>query len=287
MDRQKKILIFGGAWVSAMLLTWFLYARTVAPQQERHVRVVVATHDLPLGTLLRASDVRLVNYLEHDIPRGVILQTKDATNKVALVSLYSNEPVLLSKLSAPTSLEGFSAIIEPGYRAVSVPITDASGVAGLIQPNSKVDVLFTRTGSLAEAATSTILQDVKVISTGKLLATGQVADPRAPKSQVVTLVLTPEDAQKLELAKSQGRISLSLRNPLDNSETKDSGPVTTDALDPGLSERLALAKRNGRMVDPRAFDDLKKAPPKKDPEKAPRAIVDVYRGDKHVQEMFR
>src|SRR5580658_5285139 len=104
MDRQKKILIFGGAWVSAMLLTWFLYARTVAPQQERHVRVVVATHDLPLGTLLRASDVRLVNYLEHDIPRGVILQTKDATNKVALVSLYSNEPVLLSKLSATTSL---------------------------------------------------------------------------------------------------------------------------------------------------------------------------------------
>ncbi|MGO9261947.1 MAG: Flp pilus assembly protein CpaB [Bryobacteraceae bacterium] len=287
MDRQKKILIFGGAWVSAMLLTWFLYARTVAPQQERHVRVVVATHDLPLGTLLRASDVRLVNYPQHDIPKGVILQTKDATNKVALVSLYANEPVLISKLSAPTSLEGFSSIIEPGYRAVSVPITDASGVAGLIQPNSKVDVLFTRTGSLAEAATSTILQDVKVISTGKLLAAGQVADPRAPKSQVVTLVLTPEDAQKLELAKSQGRISLSLRNPLDNSETQNSGPVTTEALDPGLSERLALAKRASR-INPGAFDDLKKEPPKKkEPEKPPRVVVDVYRGDKHVQELFR
>ncbi len=228
-----------------------------------------------------------MNYPQHDIPKGVILQTKDATNKVALVSLYANEPVLISKLSAPTSLEGFSSIIEPGYRAVSVPITDASGVAGLIQPNSKVDVLFTRTGSLAEAATSTILQDVKVISTGKLLAAGQVADPRAPKSQVVTLVLTPEDAQKLELAKSQGRISLSLRNPLDNSETQNSGPVTTEALDPGLSERLALAKRASR-INPGAFDDLKKEPPKKkEPEKPPRVVVDVYRGDKHVQELFR
>src|SRR5580698_8720478 len=130
MDRQKKILIFGGAWVSAMLLTWFLYARTVAPQQERQVKVVVATRDLPLGTLLRASDLRLVNYPAHDVPRGVILQTKDATSKVALVPLYSNEPLLLSKLSGLTSVEGFASIIEPGFRAVSVPITDASGVAG-------------------------------------------------------------------------------------------------------------------------------------------------------------
>ena len=284
MDRQKKILIFGGAWVSAMLLTWFLYARTVAPQQERQVRVVVATHDLPLGTLLRASDIRLVNYPAHDVPKGVIVQTKDAANRVALVPLYANEPVLLSKLSAPTSVEGFASIIPPGYRAVSVPITDATGVAGLVQPNSRVDVLFTRTGSLAEAATTTILQDVKVISTGKLLPAGQTADPRAPKSPTVTLVLTPEDAQKLELAKSQGRISLSLRNPLDNSEARESGPVTTEALDPGLAERLALAKRNNRNG---SFDELKKPAPRREPEKPPRVVVDVYRGDKHVQELFR
>ncbi len=268
-----------------MLLTWFLYAKTVAPHEERQVRVVVATHDLPLGTLLRPGDVRLVNYPAHDVPKGVIVQTRDATNRVALVPLYANEPVLLSKLSAPTSVEGFASIIEPGYRAVSVPITDASGVAGLIQPNSKVDVLFTRTGSLAEAATSTILQDVKVISTGRLLPAGQAADPRAPRSQTVTLVLTPEDAQKLELAKNQGRISLSLRNPLDSSETKDSGPVTTEALDPGLADRLALARRNNRNA---GLDELKKEPfPRKEPEKPPRVVVDVYRGDKHVQELFR
>ena len=284
MDRQKKILIFGGAWVSAMLLTWFLYARTVAPQQERQVKVVVAVHDLPIGTLLRLSDLRLVNYPAHDVPRGVIVQAKDAASRVALVPLYANEPVLVSKLSSPTSLEGFASIIEPGYRAVSVPITDASGVAGLIQPNSKVDVLFTRTGSVAEAATTIILQNVKVISTGKLLPAGQAADPRAPKSPTVTLVLKPEDAQKLELAKNQGRISLSLRNPLDNSETAGGGPVTTDALDPGLAERMALARRNSRNSP---LDEFKREPPKKEPEKPPRVVVDVYRGDKHVQELFR
>lgn len=286
MDRQKKILIFGAAWVSAMLLTWFLYARTVAPQKERQVRVVVATRDLPIGTLLRASDVRLADYPERGIPRGVIVQSRDATNRVALAPLSANELVLVSKLSAPTSLEGFASIIEPGYRAVSVPITDASGVAGLIQPNSRVDVLFTRTGTLAEAATSTILQDVKVISTGKMLPAGQAADPRAPKSPTVTLVLTPADAQKLELAKSQGRISLSLRNPLDNSQAPDNGPVTAEALDPGLSERVALARRNNRAGNPNV--EFKPEPPKKkEPEKPPRLVVDVYRGDKHVQELFR
>jgi len=286
MDRQKKLLIFGGAWISALLLTWFLYARTVAPQQERQVNVVVAARDLPLGTLLRASDVRLVKLPARDAPKGVILQTRDATSKVALVPLYANEPVLLSKLSAPTSVEGFASVIEPGYRAVSVTITDASGVAGLIQPNAKVDVLFTRTGNLAEAATTTILQDIKVISTGRLLPAGQTPDPRAPRSPTVTLVLKPEDAQKLELAKSQGRISLSLRNPLDPSQIADGGPVTAEALDPTLGDRIAQAKRNARPTP--AVEELKKEPPpKKEPEKPVRLVVDVYRGDKHVQELFR
>ncbi len=91
----------------------------------------------------------------------------------------------------------------------------SSGVAGLIQPNSRVDVMFTRPGSMAEAITSMILQNVKVLSIGRTVAIGQTLDPRAPKIPIVTLLLPPEDAQKLELAKNQGKISLTLRNPLD------------------------------------------------------------------------
>ena len=74
--------------------------------------------------------------------------------------MNTNEPVLQSKLSDMTSVEGVASTIERGYRAVSVQITDVSGVAGLIQPGSHVDVLFTRPGSMAEATTSTILQNV-------------------------------------------------------------------------------------------------------------------------------
>jgi pilus assembly protein CpaB len=294
MDRQKKLLIFAAAWVSAGLLTWFLYRSAVAPQQEKLVRVVVATHDMPLGTLLRQSDLKLVSAPERDVAKGVVFDPKNAVGRVLLVPLNQNEPVLLSKLSAPTTAEGMSSVIEPGFRAVAVPITDATGVAGLIQPNSRVDVLFTRPGTMAEAITSTILQNVKVLATGHQTPTGQTADTRTVRQPVVTLLLTPADAQKLELAKNQGKISLSLRNPLDGVTAADTGPVTTEVLDPNINARMALAKKGrvggrNQLEDPSLWQELtakKKEDAKKEPEK-PRVVVDVYRGDKHVQELFK
>lgn len=295
MDRQKKVLIFAGAWVSAALLVWFLYAKTVAPQSEKQVRVVVATHDMPLGTLLRQSDVKLVNYAERYVPKGVVLDPKEAVSRVLLMPVNNNEPVLLSKISAPTNVEGMASTIDPGYRAVSVQINDASGVAGMIQPNARVDVLFTRPGTMAEAITSTILQNVKVLSTGHQATAAQAAaEARTTRTPVVTLLLTPADAQKLELAKNQGKISLSLRNPLDTTAAAETGPVTTEVLDPNINARIALAKK-GRvggktdLNDPKMWQELtaaKKEEPKKEPEK-PRAVVDVYHGDKHVQEIFK
>src|SRR5262249_55575402 len=151
--------------------------------------------------------------------------------------------------------------IEPGFRAVAVPITDATGVAGLVQPNSRVDVLFTRPGTMAEAITSTILQNVRVLAAGHQSAGGQAADTRTGRQPVVTLLLTPADAQKLELAKNQGKISLSLRNPLDAGTAADTGPVTTEVLDPHINARMALAKKGrvggkGQIDDPALWQEL-------------------------------
>lgn len=246
MDRQKKLLIFGACWLSAGLLTWFLYANTVAPKKEKMAGIVVAAHDMPMGTLLRPADIKLVNYPADRVPKGAVLLMKDGVSRVALFPIATGEPLLASKLSAATSTEGVSSTIEPGYRAVSVPITDATGVAGLIQPNSRVDVLFTRPGTMTEASTSTILQNVKVLSTGRSLQTGAAVEPRAVRSPVVTLVLLPHDAQKLELAKNEGKISLSLRNPLDASQSAPGAPMTTEVLDPTLADRIAKARRSSR-----------------------------------------
>ena len=172
MDRQKKLLIFGVAWVSAGLLTWFLYANAVAPQQEKTLRVVVASRDMPLGTLLRESDLKLVNYPGADVPKGVLFQTQGRREPRARDADQQQRAGAALEALRQTSVEGVSSTIDPGYRAVSVQITDVSGVAGLIQPDSRVDVLFTRPGSMAEATTSTILQNVKVLSTGRTVAVG-------------------------------------------------------------------------------------------------------------------
>jgi pilus assembly protein CpaB len=143
---------------------------------------------------------------------------------------------------------------------------------------------------MAEAVTTTILENVKVLSTGRQIPTGQTVDARAPRSPVVTLLLTPADAQKLELAKSQGKISLSLRNPLDTSKADATGPITTEVLDPNGNTRVAAAKK-ARMpaktpaADGEGWPEFR-PPAKKEPEK-PRVVVDVYRGDRHVQELFK
>ena len=296
MDRQKKLLIFVGAWASALVLTWIVYAKTVAPQEEKTGPVLVAARDMAAGTLLHPQDVKIAKYPVRTIPNGAMADSSIGVGRVLLTQVYTNEPVLQWKLSKPTSVEGISSTIEPGYRAVSVQITDVSGVAGLIQPNSHVDVLFTRPGTMAEATSSTILSDVKVLSTGRLLPAGQTPDPRTPRSPVVTLVVSPADAQKLELAKNQGKISLTLRNPLDRMPSAESGPITTEVLDPQVNTRAAAARkaRAGQVASPdsKTWEALAAAKKreeetkKKEPEK-PRAIVDVYRGDKHVQEIFR
>ena len=303
MDRQKKLLLFGAAWLAALLLTWFYYSNAVAPKQEKTLRTVVALHDMPVGTLLRKGDLKLIAYPERNVPKGSLFQLAGAENRVLMMPVNTNQPVLQGMISEPTTMEGVASTIERGYRAVSVQVTDVSGVAGLIQPGSHVDVIFTRPGTMAEAATSTILQNVKVISTGRTVAIGQTVDPRAPKSPTVTLVLLPEDAQKLELAKSQGKVSLSLRNPLDSAQSANTAPVTTDVLDPGIDARLARARRGrnnlakANLGDPetwQALNDEKKrkaaeeeARRKKAELEKPKVVVDVYRGDKHVQESFR
>src|SRR5215471_16036387 len=114
MDRQKKMLLFGAAWVSALLLTWLFYTNAATPHQEKMLRVVVATHDMPLGTLLKKTDIKLVNYPERDLPKGAAFKTDDVTGRVLLVSLNNNEPVLISKVGAATSIEGVSSTIDHG-----------------------------------------------------------------------------------------------------------------------------------------------------------------------------
>jgi len=291
MDRNRIIMLFGIAWISAALLTWFLYASTVGAKPQARRAVMAAARDLPLGITLKKTDLKQVKLLDQEIPKGALFTETEALRRVTLYPVSTNEPFIASKLSTADGPEGIMATIPAGYRAVSVPITDVSGVSGLITPNSRVDVLFTRPGTMAEAVTSTILQNVKVLAVGRLISPNQTVDPKATKMPVATLIVTPDDAQKLELAKNEGKVSLTLRNPLDGNGVLDNNPVTTEVLDPyGSARRTKRTKVPNNLNDPKVWADLTGEQPiaknRKPLPIPPRAVVDVYRGDKHVQEVF-
>ena len=296
MDRQKLLILFGVAWLSAAGLTWFVYATTKAPKSEARTSVYAPVRDLPVGAIIHQSDLKQVTVSSRDLPKGALTDEKQAINRVVLYPFSANQPLIDMSLSRIGAAEGIPATIPEGYRAVSVQINDVSGVAGLILPGSRVDVLFTRPGTMVEAISSTILQNVKVLAMGKMIQVGQTMDPKAPKVPVATLVVTPEQAKVLELAKNEGRISLSLRNPLDAQADGDNTPISTDVLDPqagtrgGKNRRAIASSRVPNLEDPSVWKELTAPPkpvaPKKESPPPPRAVVEVFHGDKHVQEVF-
>ena len=310
LDRKRILIIFGVALAGAALLTWMLYALTAGPKQQKLLSVYAASRDLPAGTRLKKTDVRKVEVLDKDVPRGAVMDEKILLDRVLLFPVNPNETITVNKLATSGGVEGVAAIIDPGKRAVSVSVNDTSGAAGLVAPRSHVDVLFTRTGSMAEAATTTILQDITVLSVGRVTEVAQTPasgtqaaaqpPPSSTQNRAVTLLVTPEQAEKVELAKNQGKLSLSLRNPLDKSTSDTNAPTTAINLyDPNAMRRAGpnpfLKGSAGgvtrgtwsSLTGEPAPERLVKTAEKKDPPPKPRFVVDVYRGDKHVQEIFQ
>ena len=293
MDRRKILIIFIGAWISAALLTWFLYASTRAPHVEKTVPVQAAARDMAAGTRLRKGDLKTVHIPEKDAPKSAIGEERVALERPLLFPVSANEPITLSKIGSTAGAEGLAATIEIGKRAIAVPITDSSGVAGLIQPRAHVDVLFTKPGSMAEAITTTIIEDVIVLAIGRITepANSSASPTAAPAArtpaQSATLLVTPEQARKLELAKNQGKISLALRNPLDRGFEVDNTAITSRALYSDIARSRVPDLRDNKTWQQLTETKPDKPPaPVEPPKPAPRKVIDVFRGDKHFQQTF-
>ncbi len=315
LDRQKILMIFGAALVCAFLMSWFVYAKAVAPKTEKTVKIVAAARDMAAGTRLKKADMKLVTVPERDLPKNSMMDPNAALDRVLLFPVNENESLITNKISSQGGAEGLAATIEPGKRAVSVPITDSSGAGGLIQPRSHVDVLFTRTGSMNEAVTTVLLQNVTVMGLGRMTEVSVAAGapgappPSSSATRAATLLVTPEQAAKLEFARQLGKISLALRNPLDGAVDQENEPVVT-ASDLNVGDGPNKMRRKGKMGPvPNVKNDevwkqltagqpvvmgtdgtLAAAPkPKEEPKEPPKPkfVVDVFRGNKHVQEIFQ
>jgi pilus assembly protein CpaB len=283
MQRHQVLIAFGIAWLSALGLSWWLYRTSTAPQQRDVVRIVAAAKDLPTGKRLESSDLKLIAIDRKDLPKGAFLKVADILDRATSVPIAGSEPVLNAKLAGKGSGEGITALIEPGMRAVSVQVNEISGVSGFIQPGTRVDVLFTRVFSNGDAATATILQNVKVIAYGRQLDAAKL-DARDPKPTVATLLVTQDQAEKLVLAEQRGKIQLALRNMLDANINEPTDPIQSGDL--GIEEPRRVQTVAPRPAPPPPPPPL---PAKADPKSTGDGSVRVriYRGDKVTEEAFK
>jgi pilus assembly protein CpaB len=274
MQRNRVLAAFGIAWLSALVLSWWVYRTNSVPAKPDVISIVAAATDLPVGQRVTQADVKLVTLDRRDLPKGAFLKREDVLDRAISVQVAANEPILPSKLAAKGSGEGLIALIEPGTRAISVQVNEISGVSGFIQPGTRVDVLFTRTFSNGNAATTTILQNVKVLAYGKQLDPATRLDPRdTSKPTVATLLVTQEQAEKLVLAMQRGRIQLVLRNPLDEEVDEFSLPI--ESADLGIEEPRR----------PAPVQVIAAPPPNRAADGAERErVVRIYRGDKLTEQ---
>jgi pilus assembly protein CpaB len=184
--------------------------------------VVVAAADLPVGARIQDKDVRTVRFPSDAIPQGIFHFSKNVIGRGVVLPIARGEFFISGKnLASENAGSGLTSTIPQGMRAVSVRVSDISSVGGFVQPGTRVDVLMTgNPGGTGEPQTITVLKNVAVLANGMNLDRSIVRGESQQNAPIITLAVSPDDAQKLALATAQGRIQLALRNPMDTSQSE-------------------------------------------------------------------
>jgi pilus assembly protein CpaB len=245
--------------------------------------VVVASADLPLGAELKKEDLTVVNFPVGAAPEGSFSKPADVLGRGLIVSMVKNEIVLNAKLASKEAGAGLPPVIPDGMRAVSVRVNEVIGVAGYVLPGTRVDVLATAnpTNAPQDATSKVILSNVQVLTAGTRMEQDQ--EKGKPMSvTVVTLLVYPEQSERLALASTEGKIQLALRNPLDTSAPETPGIKTAGLLGavkaaPAKSSASASNKTR-KAVGPVTTETVVAAP---------LPTVEMIRGDKRTSEVIK
>jgi pilus assembly protein CpaB len=260
MNRNTRTLIVVAVAVFMAALASFGVYLTVRSMPVREVEIaraqaVVAARPLAVGAMVTKDDVKLVPWPAANQVPGSFTAVDKVLNRGVIVATAENEPLTESKLAAVGAGAGLPPTIPEGMRAISVRVNEVVGVAGFVIPGTRVDVMVTvrRPGSDG-SQTRVVLSNVTVLTAGTRYDQQKAtAEGKAIPTSVVTLLLTPADAEKMTLAAEEGRVMLALRNPLDTAPTQTQGAqmaaLLGDASPPPVKKVVA-----GRTV-------VKAAPP--------------------------
>lgn len=232
--------------------------------------IVVAARDLPAGAIVRREDVETLEWPGTAIPDGFATQAGEVVGRGLITEMKEHEPILESKLAAKEAGGGLSITIPEGMRAVSVEVDEVVGVAGFVLPGTRVDVLATVMPGTdrTQTTTRTILQNVRTLAADQRYQQDIQGEPQYVT--VVTLLVTPDQAEALTLAATEGRIQLALRNTLDSDEVETSGRRITSLVSGGGGGSSRAASAAPTTAAPR------------DPER----VIESYEGGNRTLLMF-
>jgi pilus assembly protein CpaB len=229
------VLLAGLAAMLASVMVYSALKRREADTQNamsHNVQVVVAAMDLPLGTKIELGEVKMARWSADSLPDGSYTDPKQVIGSYVKNSLVANEPIVQAKLFTGDKTAGVMPLLIPfGMRAVSVPVDEVSDVAGFVLPHTRVDVLVATTGEGQgtgdKAFSKVILQNVEV------LAVAQEVEQKKDEPvivKVVTLLVTPQESERLALASHSGTLRLAMRNYNDNKIVLTSGSDVAQML---------------------------------------------------------
>jgi pilus assembly protein CpaB len=238
MAKLKLFIPVGMAIIIALITSLLIYSYLQKKTRVQEVivetqPVAVAAVDLPWGTTLTKEMIKKVDFLKRSLPGDFFADPTSLVGRVLIYPVKANEPIFESRL-APTNVKtgGVGALISLKKRAVAVKVDKVIGVSGYIQPGSRVDVLITlTTGKAYTPVTKTILENLLVLASGLETKEKKGFEERASGTDVITLEVTPEEAEKLAMAAAEGKIQLALRNFND----------TENVLTPGTTLPALLA----------------------------------------------
>ena len=235
------------AWLSLGFLRSQVRPVLAAPVPHADTRVAVAARDLAIGSLVRGEDVRLVEWPSGEAPAGYATSAEEIVGRGVTVPMVANEPFLHAKLASKDGGGGLPIVIPEGMRAVSVRVDEVIAVAGFVVPGTRVDVLaiLSPGGSSSSQTSRVVLQNVPVLAAGQTVQRDENGKPMTVT--VITLLVTPEQAEVLTLSSTQGRIQLALRNTLDLEQVRTAGVQVGNLVGYG-SRRSGTGTGSGRAV---------------------------------------
>ena len=230
-------------------------AIAMAGKRGEIVNAAVADTDLSMGTIIKPEMIKTAPFLKGSLATGFFTDQTKVAGRVVISPIKADEPIFESRLAPPdVTRGGVAATISQNMRAMSVKMDRVKGVSGFIHPGCRVDVVATfRTANSMLPVTMTVLEDIPVLATGtETQMNGKQEKP--VDVDVITLEVSPEQAEVLALASSEGRLTLSLRNYSDNKTAVASRGITVQSLVRLLSGKGPLpekkAKHNNKYVAP-------------------------------------